>query len=114
MSFIIINKDSSIIRFVGDVQKEYAHSKYTSDIYAFYAILHNISGDIIIVTDSKDLIECVTNKMDYWNSISWENVKDKEIVYTCYQMLRDRKVSFKSRIDHNSETFIKDVKEMVI
>lgn len=64
------------------------------ELYAIYVALSLIRGDVIIYSDSRYSIDCLTTYIHDWIQNGWNGVANRNLIESTYALIGNRNVAF--------------------
>ena len=88
---IITNKGDKITAY-GKVPLH--PSNNVAELYAIYVALSMVTGDVVIYSDSRYAIGCLTSYVHHWVQNGWSGVANRNIIEPTYNLTKGRNVTF--------------------
>jgi len=100
---VIVGNDGHKITAHGHVPDTLPQTNNTGELYAIYVALSLIKDNVIIYTDSRYSMDCLTTRIHDWVNSGFDNVANKTIIQGIYELIRDRDVRFLHVKAHNGD-----------
>ncbi len=81
-----------------------------AELYAIYHLLSNTNGPVVIYTDSKYSIGCLTEWWYNWEKNGWKNsknepVKNKDLIQSILELSKNRDIKYAHVYGHNGDKY---------
>ena len=97
---VIITSDGDKYISYGHIPSNIEATNNVAELYAIYVALSLVQGDVILYTDSSYAIACFTSYIHDWLKNGWQNVCNRDIIYSTYNHMIGRQVSFQHVTGH--------------
>ena len=75
-----------------------------AELYAIYVALSLVSGDVILYTDSRYSISCLTSYVHDWMKNGWKGVANRQIIEGTFAKMQNREVMLQYVTAHKDVT----------
>lgn len=89
---VILTSNNEKITAYGRVPLEPTNN--VAELYAIYVALSLVKGDVVVYTDSRYAIACLTTYVHGWITSGWVGVANRNIIEGAYSLMIGRNVSF--------------------
>src|SRR3989338_2736731 len=93
-----------------DIYVAYGHvplppSNNVAELYAIYVALSLCEGDVLLYTDSRYSISCLTTYIHDWAARGWVGVANSDLIRSTYDQMKGRTVNFQYVPGHMGYTY---------
>lgn len=103
---VIIHTDGKIEKHYGPMpsppsgeSKEHMHNK--AELFAIYASLNTIKGDMTIYCDSMYCVTIFQHHIFVWGKSGWKDVANSYLLKPCFDLMQGRKIRVEHVSGHN-------------
>jgi ribonuclease HI len=104
---IIIPPDGNIVKYSEPLPKlpGLTGSSNQCELYSIYHALTKVKGDVVIYTDSKYSIGCLTEWYKKWDQNGWNGVCNATLIKKCLELMKNRSVSIQYVPAHTGQYY---------